>query len=58
MPKARDEIKKLGKSSYIAVSTGLWYEWSLAVSASYGFDFTKREVTLFDDGETKTNTAT
>jgi len=58
MPKAREEIKKLGKSSYIAVSTGFWYEWSLAISASYGFDFTKREVTLFDDGETKTSTTT
>ena len=58
LPKARDEIKRLGKSSYVAVSTGFWYEWSLAISASYGFDFTKREVTLFDEGETKISTTT
>lgn len=58
MPKAREEIEKLGKISYIAVSTGFWYEWSLAISASYGFDFTKCEVTLFDDGETKMSTTT
>ncbi|MCJ1385858.1 hypothetical protein MMC17_008982 [Xylographa soralifera] len=33
-------------------------EWSLAISASYGFYFTKREVTLFDDGEKKTSSTT
>lgn len=57
-PKAREEIKKLGKSSYIAVTTGFWYEWSLAISAAYGFDFEKREITFFDDGETKTSMTT
>ena len=58
MPKIRDLIAKLGKSSFIAVSTGFWYEWSLAISASYGFDFANRAVTLFDEGETKINTST
>jgi hypothetical protein len=58
MPKARDLIEQPGKSSYIALTTGFWYEWSLAVPASYGFDFTNRTVTLFDDGETKISMST
>ena len=58
LPEARDLIAKLGKSSFIAVSTGFWYEWSLAISAAYGFDFANRAVTLFDDGETKISTST
>ena len=49
---ARDLIKELGKSSYIAVSTGFWYEWSIAMPAGYGFDFANRAVTLYDDGKT------
>ena len=57
-PPALDLIARLGKSSYIAVTTGFWYEWSLAIRASYGFDFANRTVTLFDDGETKINTST
>lgn len=57
-PKQREFITKLGKSSYIAVTTGFWYEWSLALSAGFGFDFANRAVTLFDDGETKTSTST
>lgn len=58
LPEARELIAKLGKSSFIAVSTGFWYEWSLVIPASYGFDFKNRTVTLFDDGETKINTST
>ncbi|KAI9812696.1 MAG: hypothetical protein M1832_000353 [Thelocarpon impressellum] len=54
----RDLIAKLGKSSYIAVHTGFWYEWSLAIPASYGFDFAHRTVTLFDEGDTKISTST
>ena len=45
LPKHRDLIVKLGKSCFIAVSTGFWYEWSLAVPAAYGFDFANRAVT-------------
>ncbi|MCJ1248097.1 hypothetical protein MMC30_005312 [Trapelia coarctata] len=56
--KHRDLVAKLGKSSWIAVSTGFWYEWSLALSAAYGFDFANRAVTLFDDGETPISTST
>jgi hypothetical protein len=51
-------ISKLGVSSWIAVSTGFWYEWSLAIPLSYGFDFKNRSVTLFDEGETKICTST
>lgn len=53
-----DLIETLGKSSWIAVSTGFWYEWSLAMSVGYGFDFANRTVTFFDDGETRINTST
>ena len=56
--KTRDLIEKLGKSSYISVATGFWYEWSLAMTPGYGFDFENRTVTLFDDGEPKINTST
>ena len=54
----RKAIADLGKSSYIGVSTGFWYEWSLAVPAAFGIDFAKRAVTLFDEGEAKISTST
>ena len=54
----RDLVAKLGKSSWVAVSTGFWYEWSLAISPAYGFDFANRAVTLFDEGETRICTST
>lgn len=54
----RDLFTKLGKSSWIHVSTGFWYEWSLAIPLAYGFDFENREVTLYDDGETPVSTST
>ena len=57
-PKERGLIARLGKSSFISVITGFWYEWSLAISAAYGFDFVNRTVTLFDEGETKICTST
>jgi hypothetical protein len=53
----RDLIESLG-CSWIAMSTGFWYEWSLAIPASYGFNIAKRSVTFFDDGETKITTST
>ena len=54
----RELIEKLGKSSYISVSTGFWYTWSLAVADAYGFDFANRVITFFDDGKTKITTTT
>jgi hypothetical protein len=53
--RTREEIASLPKSSFIAVNTGFWYEWSLAIPVSYGFDFEKKTVTFFDDGETLTS---
>ncbi|KAI0158622.1 hypothetical protein BJ166DRAFT_498682 [Pestalotiopsis sp. NC0098] len=54
----RKAITELGKSSFISVSTGFWYEWSLAIAPAYGFDFQNRAVTFFDEGETKICTTT
>lgn len=56
--KTNQAIAKLGKSSYIAVTCGFWYEWSLAFPGGFGFDFAKKSVTFFDDGETKMTTST
>lgn len=54
----RKTITDIGKSSYIAVSTGFWYEWSLAIPAAFGLDIAKRTATLFDEGETKISLST
>ncbi|KAH8590809.1 hypothetical protein B0O99DRAFT_663916 [Bisporella sp. PMI_857] len=54
----RNTIADLGKSSYIAVSTGFWYEWSLAIPGAFGVDFANRTATLFDEGETKVSIST
>lgn len=46
-------------SSWVGLTCGFWYQFSLANSKyNYGFDITKKEVTFFDDGKTKTNTST
>lgn len=47
-----------GKTQYIAVMTGFWYEWSLAIAPAYGFDFANKAVTFFDDGKTPIDTTT
>lgn len=57
-PKYRDEIVKLGKSSFVAVTTGFWYEWSIAYPDGYGFDINKRTAVIYDDGRQKINTST
>lgn len=54
----RKLIEEVGKSSYIGLSTGFWYEWSLAIAPAYGFDFANRSITFFDDGRTKISTST
>lgn len=55
----REHIEKLGKSSWIGVTCGFWYEFSLAAgSYTYGFDFKNRTVTFYDDGNTHINTST
>ena len=57
-PKMRERIKELGKSSYIAVTTGFWYEWSLAIPAAFGIDTLEKTATLFDEGETPMTVST
>ena len=54
----RKQIEQLGKSSWIAVSCGFWYQFSLASPNAFGFDFENRSVTFVDDGTTKINTST
>lgn len=55
---ARKAIKDAGMN-FVALSCSFWYEFSLAGTAvRYGFDFDKREVTFYDDGETKITTST
>ena len=58
----RNAIAALGKSSYIAVSTGFWYEWGLAMPAhmpaGFGIDLVNRTVTFFDEGNTQMSTST
>ena len=55
----REQIEKLGVSSYVGVTCGFWYEYSLSASpACYGFDLKDRSVTFFDDGNTRINTST
>jgi len=54
----RKLIADLGKSSFIAVVTGFWYEYTLAMPASFGIDFAKRAAHFYDDGETKISVST
>lgn len=54
----RKAIIELGKCNFISVSTGFWYEWSLAIPSAFGIDLINRTATFFDDGETKITTST
>ncbi|KAL8735852.1 MAG: hypothetical protein Q9181_002657 [Wetmoreana brouardii] len=54
----RKLIEEIGKSSYIALVTGFWYEYSLAIPNNYGFNFANRTVKFYDEGETKISTST
>ncbi|KAK9483566.1 hypothetical protein V1527DRAFT_264646 [Lipomyces starkeyi] len=55
----RDYIEKLGKSSWIGIACGFWYEFSLGGGPDrYGFDFKNRTVILMDNGTVKINTST
>ncbi|KAJ5267629.1 hypothetical protein N7478_010437 [Penicillium angulare] len=59
-PKAalRKTVAELGQVNFISISTGFWYEWSLAIPAAFGIDLLNRSATLFDDGEQKITTST
>jgi hypothetical protein len=55
----REYIESKGISSWIDVTCGFWYEFSLSgTPVRYGFDFQNKEVTFFDDGNTKINHST
>ena len=55
----RQQVQQLGKSSWIGVVCGFWYEYSLSFGPdTYGFDFKNSTVTFFDDGNTHINTTT
>jgi hypothetical protein len=56
--KVQKRILELEKSSFIAVTCGFWYEWSLSIPIAFGIDSLKKEATLFDDGETKMSVST
>jgi hypothetical protein len=56
---ARNLIVELGKSNYVAICCGFWYEYSLGVSRlCYGFDHRNKTVTFYDEGNTKIDTST
>lgn len=54
----RKLIEELGESSYVAMVTGFWYEYSLAIANNYGFDFAKHTVKFYDNGDNKISTST
>ncbi|KAK9365444.1 hypothetical protein V1509DRAFT_667149 [Lipomyces kononenkoae] len=55
---AFDEIEKTG-ASWIAIICGFWYEHSLVLGPDgFGFNFSEKKLTLFDDGNTKINIST
>lgn len=58
VPNGRKEVLETGVCKFISVSTGFWYEWSLAIPFAYGFDFANKTATFFDNGETKISTST
>ncbi|KAL4995436.1 hypothetical protein BDV10DRAFT_203057 [Aspergillus recurvatus] len=56
--KAIAEIEAAG-AAWIALACGFWYEHSLTSGEGwFGFDFPKKRVTFFDDGNTKINVST
>ncbi|KAL8828690.1 MAG: hypothetical protein Q9170_006493 [Blastenia crenularia] len=55
----RELIEKLGKSSWIGICCGFWYEFSLGGGEGcYGFDLKNRSLTLFGDGTQAISTST
>ena len=57
--KDRERIESLGKSFWITIVCGFWYELSLSGGPfRYEFDFKERSVQLYDKGRTKIDTST
>ncbi|KAI2602291.1 NAD(P)-binding protein [Hypoxylon sp. NC1633] len=58
-PRVKNYVEELGKSSWIGVVMGFWYEYSLGFGTeTFGMDWKNRIWTFIDDGETKMNTTT
>ncbi|KAJ5132976.1 hypothetical protein N7448_007134 [Penicillium atrosanguineum] len=55
---ARKAIVDYGKINFITLSTGFWYEWSLAIPSALGIGLINHTATLFDEGETKVSIST
>ncbi|KAJ6028141.1 hypothetical protein N7540_003717 [Penicillium herquei] len=54
----RNEIESLGMQ-WITMCCGFWYDYSLAGGESrFGFDFSTRSLTIYEDGNTKISTST
>ncbi|RTE75256.1 hypothetical protein BHE90_010295 [Fusarium euwallaceae] len=52
------QIEEVG-SQWLAITPNFWYEYSLGVGPfTYGFDFSNKTVTFYDDGKTRINTTT
>ena len=54
----RKLIEEIGKSSFIAMATGFWYEYSMAIPSNFGFDFNNRTAKFYNEGDTKISTST
>jgi len=44
--------------SFVSISCGMWYEYAFGDSTRFGFDFKKRELTLYGEGSTQITTST
>ena len=55
----RKLIEELGKSAWVGMASGYWYEYSLSVGGwSFGFDVKNKEATFYDQGDVKIHTST
>ena len=52
------DVVNNGVSSYIALSSGFWYEWSLCLADGFGFDVINRKATLLDEGKRRITVST
>jgi hypothetical protein len=54
-----ETIERHGVSSWIGLTCGYWYEFSLTGHPiRYGFDFKNRKIVMYDDGKERINTST
>ncbi|KAG2175443.1 hypothetical protein INT43_001090 [Umbelopsis isabellina] len=53
----REEIERLGVSSWLGICCNFWYDYSLS-RGNFAIDIKNRTVTLWDDGNTRINTST